>query len=134
MTTTQGFGPVIPVLRIFDVAKAREFYHEFLGFEVDWEHTFHEGSPVYLQVSREGALLHLSEHHGDASPGASVRILVGDVTAVHRELRDRDYKYARPGVETMPWGLEVQVTDPFANRLVFHQIVGQDAQTEGTST
>lgn len=27
---------VIPILRIFDEAKAREFYVEFLGFRVDW--------------------------------------------------------------------------------------------------
>ena len=89
-------GPVIPVLRIFDVAKAREFYGGFLGFAIDWEHTFDDHSPVYLQASREGAVLHLSEHHGDATPGATVRILVADVMHLHRELRDRDYPYARP--------------------------------------
>ena len=43
---TSAFGPVIPVLRIFDVAKAREFYGEFLGFAIDWEHTFDDHSPV----------------------------------------------------------------------------------------
>src|SRR4051812_9278801 len=36
---SSGYGPVVPVLRIFDVAKAREFYAGFLGFTVDWEHT-----------------------------------------------------------------------------------------------
>ena len=102
-----AFGPVIPVLRIFDVAKAREFYSEFLGFAIDWEHTFDDHSPVYLQASRDGALLHLSEHHGDATPGATVRILVTNVMQLHRELHDRDYPYARPGVQTQPWGLEV---------------------------
>jgi hypothetical protein len=29
---------IIPVFRIFDVAKAREFYLEFLGFAVVFEH------------------------------------------------------------------------------------------------
>ena len=48
------FGPVIPVLRIFDVAKAREFYTDFLGFAIDWEHTFEDHMPVYLQASRDG--------------------------------------------------------------------------------
>ena len=130
----QTFGPVIPVLRIFDVAKAREFYSEFLGFEIDWEHTFDDHSPVYLQASREGVLLHLSEHHGDASPGATVRILVADVVRLHRELHEREYRYARPGIETMPWGLEVAVMDPFANRLVFHQLVDDVAPVEGGGT
>lgn len=118
-----SFGPVIPVLRIFDVAKAREFYLDFLGFTQDWEHTFDDRSPSYLQVSRAGAVLHLSEHHGDATPGATVRVLVPDASALQRELVGRDYRYARPGLNTEPWGLEVQVGDPFANRLVFHQLV-----------
>ena len=124
------FGPVIPVLRIFDVAKAREFYTDFLGFAIDWEHTFEDHVPVYLQASREGCLLHLSEHHGDASPAATVRILVTDVMRLHRELHEREYRYARPGVETQPWGLEVAVLDPFANRIVFHQLI-EDAVAAG---
>lgn len=32
----------IPILRIFDEAKAKEFYVAFLGFSVDWEHRFGE--------------------------------------------------------------------------------------------
>lgn len=117
----RDFGPVIPVLRIFDVAKAREFYTEYLGFEIAWEHVFDDHAPVYLEARREDAVLHLSEHYGDASPGATVRILVADVAALHRELHERDYRYARPGLHTEPWGQEVTVLDPFANRLVFHQ-------------
>ena len=49
--------------------KAREFYIEFLGFAVDWEHRFEGVAPVYMQVSRGNLVLHLSEHHGDACPG-----------------------------------------------------------------
>jgi hypothetical protein len=33
----------IPILRIFSVEKAKEFYVSFLGFAVDWEHRFDEG-------------------------------------------------------------------------------------------
>jgi catechol 2,3-dioxygenase-like lactoylglutathione lyase family enzyme len=51
----------VPILRIFDRAKAREFYVDFLGFTVDWEHGG-DGSPLYTQVSRGGTVLHLSEH------------------------------------------------------------------------
>nr|WP_206023799.1 glyoxalase superfamily protein [Saccharibacillus alkalitolerans] len=43
---------LIPVLRIFDERQAKDFYVEYLGFEVDWEHRFEEGLPLYLQVSR----------------------------------------------------------------------------------
>jgi hypothetical protein len=34
------FNWVVPVLRIFDIAKADEFYQGFLGFSVDWDHRF----------------------------------------------------------------------------------------------
>lgn len=110
----------IPILRSFDEAKAREFYLKFLGFQVDWEHRFEPGLPLYMQVSREGCVLHLSEHHGDASPGAAVRIGVANVDAYCRELNAKGYPYARPGVHDMPWGTrDMEVKDPFGNRLVF---------------
>jgi hypothetical protein len=35
-----SLGPITPVLRCFDEAKTREFYLDFLGFKVDWEHRF----------------------------------------------------------------------------------------------
>jgi len=113
-------GAVTPILRIFDEAKAREFYVDFLGFTVDFEHRFDPGSPLYMQVSRGDCRLHLSEHHGDASPGAKVRIAIDDVEALHAELIGKRYKYNRPGVETMPWGgHEMTAHDPFLNRLTF---------------
>ena len=41
------FGKATPILRIFDEAKAKEFYVAFLGFKVDWEHRFEPGpSPI----------------------------------------------------------------------------------------
>jgi len=43
----------IPILRITDVQRATQFYEDFLGFEVDWEHYYEEGAPVYMQVSRD---------------------------------------------------------------------------------
>src|SRR5436190_13417823 len=89
------FGKTTPILRIFDKTKAREFYMDFLGFTVDWEHQFEPGTPFYLQVSKDRCVLHLSEHHGDACPGAAVRIETSDVDAFHKELTAKRYKYAR---------------------------------------
>ena len=68
------FGNTTPILRIFDEVKAREFYVDFLGFTVDWEHRFEEGLPLYLQISKDDCVLHLSEHHGDCCPGSAMRI------------------------------------------------------------
>ena len=109
-----------PILRIFDEAKAREFYVDFLGFAVDWQHRFDDGAPLYLQVSRAGCLLHLSEHHGDCCPGAAARIQVDDLDALAAELQAKSYRYCRPAIEAMPWGSrELSVQDPFGNRLTF---------------
>ena len=114
------FGRTTPILRMFDVPKAKEFYVDFLGFTVDWEHTFGPGLPLYMQVSRDGCVLHLSEHFGDATPGSAMRIETSDVDAFHAELTAKQYKHARPGIETMPWGTrDMSVKDPFGNRLTF---------------
>jgi uncharacterized glyoxalase superfamily protein PhnB len=113
-----GFGTITPILRIFDEAKAREFYVDFLGFGVDWEHRFEPGLPLYMQVSRDGCALHLTGHHGDCCPGAAVRVATTDLDAFHAELLAKGYKHARPGVEATPWGSrEMSVHDPFGNRL-----------------
>lgn len=63
---------VIPVLRIFDYGKAMAFYRDWLGFEIVWEHEFEPGMPKYVEVKKGGMVLHLSEHHGDATPGSKV--------------------------------------------------------------
>ncbi|HZY18443.1 MAG TPA: glyoxalase superfamily protein [Ramlibacter sp.] len=114
--------PITPILRIFDEAKAREFYVEFLGFQVDWEHRFEPQLPLYLQVSRAGCVLHLSEHHGDCSPGAALRIGTDTLDELHAELTGKAYRYARPSIEAQPWGRELSVRDPFGNRLVFTSV------------
>jgi catechol 2,3-dioxygenase-like lactoylglutathione lyase family enzyme len=112
----------IPVLRIFDVLKAREFYLDYLGFRLDWEHRFEPGMPVYMQISLGACVLHLSEHHGDACPGSTVLVTAAGIDAFHRELAAKDYPYARPGVEQAPWGARtLEVADPFGNRLRFSE-------------
>ena len=111
--------PPIPIFRIFDVDKAKEFYCGFLGFALDWEHRFGDHFPLYCQVSRSGMILHLSEHSGDASPGARAFVPVTGVRAFQAELSGRDYRYMKPGLHEAPWGLEMEVVDPFNNRLTF---------------
>lgn len=120
MTVAPALSAIIPVLRIFDEAKAREFYVDFLGFAWEWEHRFEPDLPLYAGIMRDEARIHLSEHHGDACPGATIRIEVEGIEALHAELAAKRYGYARPGIEDMPWGTrEVAVTDPFGNRIVF---------------
>jgi catechol 2,3-dioxygenase-like lactoylglutathione lyase family enzyme len=112
---------VIPVLRIFDVPRAKEFYLDYLGFQLDWEHRFQPEMPLYCQVSRAGAILHLSEHHGDGSPGVVVYVEVSGVRDYHSELHGKSYSYLRPGLEVDEIGTCLEVIDPFGNRIRFNE-------------
>lgn len=120
------FHTASPILRIFDEALARKFYLGFLGFRLDWEHRFGEGFPLYAQVSRAGLTLHLSSHHGDASPGATVSVTTEGLAAWQQELADRKNPNCRPHIEQQPWGAEMTVTDPFGNRIRFNESVPTD--------
>ena len=117
-----SFGACSPIMRILDERKAREFYCDFLGFHPTPDRRSHPDAPLYLAVERAGLALHLSEHHGDASPGATVFVPTLNIRAFHRELTAKAYRYGRPGIEPLPWGQQVQVHDPFGNRLRFCEL------------
>ena len=120
-----AFDDAVPIIRIFDVPKAHEFYLGFLGFAVDWEHRYGDNFPLYTQISRLGLRLHLSEHAGDATPGSNMCIYMHRVRALHAELTAKNYRYMKPGIEDHGDRLEVQVTDPFNNRIRFMQVTGR---------
>jgi uncharacterized glyoxalase superfamily protein PhnB len=113
---------VIPILRIFNYKKAIEFYVDWLEFKIDWEHTFEDNTPIYMQLSKEGITLHLSEHHGDSTPGARVYIECTGLKEYHQLLIDKKYKNNKPGLEKTFYGTWcMEVIDPFANRLTFNE-------------
>ena len=112
----------VPILRSYDEAKAREFYVDWLGFSVDWEHRFDPNTPLYMQVSRDGIAFHISEHHGDGSPGSHVRVEIRGVREFYAELIARKYKNNRPDLERPDWGgIEFTVIDPVNNRITFSE-------------
>jgi ribosomal-protein-alanine N-acetyltransferase len=109
---------VIPILRIFSIEKAREFYLDYLGCKLDWEHRFDAISPLYMQVSRDGLVLHLSEHYGDGSPGTNFRVDFEGVKELHAELSAKNYPYWRPGITKTFWGMpQLNLLDPFGNKI-----------------
>ena len=113
-----AFTRTTPILRIFDIAKAKAFYVDLLGFHLDWEHRFEPGFPLYMQVSRGHIRLHLSEHHGDGTPGSAVFIDMTGLDAFHAELKARG---SHAGIEPGPnprmrW---LRLWDPFGSQLRF---------------
>jgi catechol 2,3-dioxygenase-like lactoylglutathione lyase family enzyme len=119
---TPTIDQTIPIFRIFDVEKAKEFYCGYLGFAVDWEHRFDPGAPLYMQVSLGGLRIHLSEHHGNACPGSTVFVRARGLAEYHRELGAKQYRFLRPGLDDTGHGsCGLEVTDPFGNRIRFDE-------------
>jgi uncharacterized glyoxalase superfamily protein PhnB len=112
----------IPILRIFDYKKAIEFYIDWLGFKINWEHTFDDNTPVYLEIEKDGLIIHLSEHHGDGTPGTNVFVWCNGVEEFQKEIINKKYKYNKPGLEKTFYGsLAVKVIDPFHNQIIFNE-------------
>lgn len=117
MTTHVTFSKVVPILRIFDLEKARRFYVDYLGFSLDWEHRFSAEAPLFIQVSRGSLVLYLSEHHGDGTPGTVVYVETRGVRAYHAELGAKKYPYLNPGISVDEMGTSMTLLDPFGNTL-----------------
>lgn len=116
------FLETIPVLRIFSREKAIEFYIDYLGFKIDFEHQFEPDMPYYIGISRGPLKFHLSEHHGDGCPGANVFIKMKGVEQFHAELTAKKYRYLRPGLEVTDWKTKSFCTiDPFGNNISFNE-------------
>ena len=45
-----------------------------------------------MQVSRGPLVLHLSEHHGDGTPGSLAYVVYAGVRAYHAEITDKNYR------------------------------------------
>lgn len=115
-----AFERTLPVLRMFSLEKTKEFYLDFLGFKIDWEHRFDGDAPLYMQVSRGGTALHLSEHFGDGVPGSAVYFYMKGIEEFHREISAKNYRHAKPGILDQEWGMrEIMITDPSGNKLRF---------------
>lgn len=127
-------SPAIPLIRIFDVEKAKDFYLGRLGFTLEWEHRYDETFPLYAQISRSGATLHLTEHAGDCTPGSTVYI---NLRGLHDLQREVLAKGSRANITEQPGNRDVlELHDPFGNRLRFSQTKGgqRDDASDGYST
>ncbi|MDO7850450.1 glyoxalase superfamily protein [Hymenobacter convexus] len=111
---------VTPVFTISDYAKAIDFYINWLGFRIDWEEV-RDKKPVYVQVSRREVILHLNALPDDVPAGAKARAEMQGLLAFHRQLLSKNLPL-HPTLQPAYWSdrvLEMEVTDPFGNRIVF---------------
>ena len=114
---------VTPQFRITDARRSIAFYVGGLGFTIDWEHRFEPGFPVFMQLTREGQSIFLTEHAGDCEVGGAAYFVVPDVDACHAEFVSRGVAISEPPSD-VPWGpREMLVTDPDGNRLRFASLM-----------
>ncbi len=118
------FRSSIPVLRMFDEAKAKDFYLDYLGFAVDWEHRFGPSpdSPLYMQIRQGAAIIHLNGHANEDAPVSEVRIPVQGLEDYCEHLRAKESDYPKPSVVDPRYEgrkTDMNVFDPFQNYLVF---------------
>jgi len=107
---------------MFDVSKAREFYIDYLGFKVEFEHRFHDNAPLFMGISRDGLMLYVSEHHGDSVPGVHVVVDMTGVDDLLAELKAKNYHYMNPSIQDQEWGArELCVVDPSGNKIYFSE-------------
>jgi len=115
---------IVPVMRVFDYRKTIEFYIDWLGFHMEWEHKPVD-NPFYMRITLGDVSIDLSEHHGECSPGAKIAITGFEgLEAYHQHLTGKRYKFMNPGLEKMKWNsetLEMTVIDPFYNQIIFNE-------------
>ncbi len=99
----------VPVLRVSDADASVKWYAR-LGFTEQFRHRFEAGLPLYVGIARDGAVLHLSEHEGDADRGGLVYLYVPDVDEMAAACGVSDF-------DDMPWARDFEVTDPDGNRI-----------------
>lgn len=91
---------VTPQFRITDARRSLAFYVDGLGFAVDWEHRFEPGLPVFMQLTRAGQTIFLTEHDGDCKVGGAAYFVVPDVDACYQELVSRGAIPTEPPEDT----------------------------------
>ena len=125
---------VMPTLRMTDYERSKDFYVAHLGFQIDWEHRFEPGFPVFMQVSRDGLAFFLTEHTGDCPVGGLIHLYVPDVDVWFGECRQKGVPVQEPTNECLPGLRSMTIMDPDGNKLhICTRLPDWQRQTVGTS-
>ncbi len=113
---------LIPV-PVSDVDRAKEFYAERVGFNVDNDVTVREGLRfVQLTPSGSDCSISIGEGITEMEPGSleGLQLVVEDIEAAREELVGRGMEVSE--IEDFPWGRFVFFSDPDGNRWSVQQI------------
>ena len=115
---------IVPILFVRDVSASAAFFHEKLGFAIDF---LHGTPPFYGSVSRDQARLHLRFVHRPNFAELAARevslilatVEVCDVQALFEEFEQRSVEFAQTPTK-QPWGgTDFHVRDPDGNVISF---------------
>ena len=113
----------IPTFRMLDYETAMDFYIQGLGFNIDWEHRFGPSEPVYMQISRNGLTLHLSENKRFET-GVVVFVECKELNEFYADLSSRKTKIEFIKPERTNWQtIQMEIEDPFGNLLRFNETI-----------
>ena len=115
----------IPTFRILDYDQAIAFYILGLGFNIDWEHRFGANEPVYMQISRNGLTLHLSENERFKT-GVILFVESKELNKLYEDLKRRSVveNLSKP-TKTAWQTIQMEIEDPFGNLLRFNETLGE---------
>ena len=108
---------------VTDVDRAKEFYVDRVGFNLDHDHTVSE-ELRFVQLTPPGSACSIAIGKGltQVTPGAldSLQMVVADADAVRAELVGRGVEASE--VDEQPWGRFVYFSDPDGNRWSLQQL------------
>ena len=116
--------PAVPILFVRDVPASAAYFHDKLGFGIDF---LHGEPPFYGSVSRGDARLHLRFVHEPNFAALAARevslivamIEVSDVQALFEAFKHRGAEIAQPPIRQSWGGTDFHVRDPDGNGIAF---------------
>jgi predicted enzyme related to lactoylglutathione lyase len=111
------------VLPVSDVDRAKDFYADQLGFNVDVDHRAGDAFRV-VQLTPPGSACSITIGQGvtDAEPGSvrGLQLVVTDIEKARDELTGRGVDVGE--IQDFPWGRFVFFTDPDGNAWSVQQV------------
>jgi catechol 2,3-dioxygenase-like lactoylglutathione lyase family enzyme len=108
---------------VSDVDRAKDFYAEKVGFNVDHDQTVSDDLR-FVQLTPPGSACSIAIGKGliDTQPGAAkgLQMVVSDINAAHAHLSERGVDVG--DVQVFPWGSFVFFNDPDGNGWAVQQL------------
>jgi predicted enzyme related to lactoylglutathione lyase len=108
---------------VSDVDRAKDFYANMAGFDVDHDHTVSD-EIRFVQMTPPGSACSISFGKGitETAPGSAqgLQLVVEDIDAARAELNKRGVETG--DVQDFPWGRFVFFSDPDGNGWAVQQI------------